>query len=105
MIKEFREALEKNAAKKGGVGKVIEKILKTMWKYPRTTALTALGVGGSFALANKIHPLHQIASEERKRGLMKDQRALLKDILEEQRRGNYKPPAAIPQRLKKPPLT
>lgn len=85
--------IEKNA---GAFGNAIEGILKTMWKHPKTTVLTGAGVLGALALGNKIHPLHQVLSEERKRGLMKDQRELLGEILLEQRRGN-KGPAVEPQ--------
>ena len=97
-VSEFRKSLEKNASVPG-------KVLKVMWDNPKTTAGIVLGTGATLAIANMIHPLHQIASEERKRGLMKDQRKLLKDILLEQRKGNEKPVLKPKQKLIINPLS
>jgi hypothetical protein len=97
----FYKHIEKNA---GVVGEAIEGIFKTMWKYPKTTIGIGLGTLGALALGNKIHPLHQILSEERKRGLMKDQRQLLGEILTEQRKGNAGPAVVPEQKLIVNPL-
>ena len=102
MINSFKKSLEKNA---GAVGAAVEKVLKTMWKYPKTTLGVAITTAAGLSMADKIHPLHQIASEERKRGLMKDQRSLLKGILDEHRKGNVKKPVSSGQKLIKQPLS
>lgn len=98
-INHTRLHMEKNAE----VGSLAWAVIK---KHPFLTvgALGGLGTLAALKAAKVVHPLHQIGSEERKRGLMKDQRSLLKEILLEQKKGNYKKPKSK-QKLIAHPLT
>ena len=95
-VKEFGESLEKNAGAAGTV-------LKYMAKHPWQFIIPALAVGGTLSIGKTVHPLHQIIREETKSRGMKQQRDILSEILNEQKKSNAPAPAA--QALKTEPLT
>ena len=81
-ISEFRKSLEKTA---GPVSKAVWNgvggTLKFMGKHPKSTLGAIAVTAGTVALANKIHPLHQMFREETKNVILNDQNKILLDIL------------------------
>lgn len=77
--------------------------LKLMGKYPKTTLGLMAGTAGTIALANKLHPLHQMFREETKNRILKDQNVILRNILEQGKRGVAVEPKS--QKLIISPLT
>lgn len=78
----FKNHIEKNAG-------FLTSVLKGSIKHPYITlgGLAGLGaLGTALAISNKIHPLHQIVSEQQKKGIIRDQRDLLGQILAEQKK-------------------
>ncbi len=102
-VREIRSSIEKTA---GPVGKTIWKgiggTLKFMGKHPKSTLGAIAATAGVVALADKVHPLHQMFREETKNVILKDQNKILLDIL---KTNKGKPPAAKPQKKIIPPLT
>jgi len=94
---EIRNGIEKNSG-------IVESLVKTIYKYPKTTlgllAGTAIAGYGS-SIFKKLHPAHQMLREETKRKAMREQRGILKEMLELQKAKN-KPPAAKPSLIKAP---
>lgn len=102
-IKEMRKSIEKTAGPAGkAVWKGIGSTFKLMGKYPKTTIALAAGTAGAIALADKIHPLHQMVREETKNKLMKEQNVILKDILRSKKEVAVEPKK---KKLITPPLT
>jgi len=78
----FKDHIEKNA---GFIGSSIGLGLKH--PYITLGGLAGLGaLGAAIAVSNKVHPLHQIISEQQKKGIIRDQRDLLGQILAEQKK-------------------
>lgn len=83
--KYFFEEMNKMA----GVGKVFV----LAFKHPKTT-LGLIGGGalsvGAIGLANKLHGAYVMQNEARKRGIMKQQRSLLQQLVINSKRENPK---------------
>lgn len=103
-ITEFRKSFEKNANVGKTVLKGLGKTFSFMGEHPKAT-LSALGIalatGGTLAVANKVHPLHQIVREETKSKAIGEQTRILSEILKAQK----KAVAAPGQKLVKPALS
>ena len=91
-VSEFRRSLEKTA---GPVGKAAWKgiggTLKFMGEWPKTTLGAVIATAGAVALADKVHPLHQMFREETKNVILKDQNKILLDILKSSKEKPIKP--------------
>ena len=85
-----------------GIGKGISGTFKLIGKYPKTSIGAAAATLGAVALADKIHPLHQMFREETKNVILKDQNRILLDILNQEKK---KPTKSTGQKLVVPPLT
>ena len=91
----------------------IYKLFKTIWKcigetlklmgiYPKSTLGSALAIAGTLAIANRLHPAHQMFREETKNKILKDQNKILLKILKKEDKIVAKPKK---QKLIIPPLT
>jgi len=93
----FKNVLEKEAGIAG--------VAKFMAKHPWPTIIAPIALAASAKLAlsmgKSVHPLHQIVREETKNKGMKEQRGILKAILEEQKKTN-KPSDPGPRLIKRP---
>lgn len=90
-LKQTYDSIDKSAS----IGMSVVKFVKN---HPWIT-LGSIGAPiAALSIADKIHPLHQIASEERKRVLMKDQISILGDILNVQKKDKeeIKPKLIVP---------
>lgn len=102
-LKAMHQELEKTAYNPKGI---LESTLRFIYKRPILTLGGAMGVMAAIKAGQILDPLHQMASETRKRQIMNDQTEILTNMLAEQRASNYRePPPAPPQKKIESPLT